>query len=112
VEQVEQELEAMDIPPTSIATSGDDSFTARYNTDLSQDQVTGMQERFSELYGADPMISTVSPVTGQELAQNAMFALALAAVGVILYASIRFEWRRSEERRVGKECRDRRGRYS
>ena len=52
-----------------------------------------MQERFSELYGADPMISTVSPVIGQELAQNAMFALALAAVGVILYASIRFEWR-------------------
>src|SRR5699024_9552008 len=27
------------------------------------------------------------------LAQNAMFALALAAVGIILYASIRFEWR-------------------
>ncbi|WP_017548725.1 protein translocase subunit SecDF [Salinicoccus carnicancri] len=93
VEQVEQELEDMDIPPTSITTSGDDSFTARYNTDLSQDQVTGMQERFSELFGADPMISTVSPVIGQELAQNAMFALALAAVGVILYASIRFEWR-------------------
>lgn len=93
VEQVEDELEAMELPPESITTSGEDKVTARYNTNLSQEEVTNVQERFADLYGSDPMISTVSPVIGRELAQNAMFALALAAVGIILYASIRFEWR-------------------
>src|SRR5699024_11818613 len=89
-QQIEQELEEMDIPPTNITTSGDDSFTARYNTDLTQEQVTGMQERFSDLYGDDPMISTVSPVIGKELAKNAIISLSLEAVGIILTESIRF----------------------
>jgi protein-export membrane protein, SecD/SecF family len=52
-----------------------------------------MQTHFNEMYGNEPMISTVSPVIGQELAQNAIIALIIASVGIIIYASIRFEWR-------------------
>jgi protein-export membrane protein, SecD/SecF family/protein-export membrane protein SecF len=52
-----------------------------------------MQTHFNERYGNEPMISTVSPVIGQELAQNAIIALIIASVGIIIYASIRFEWR-------------------
>ncbi|TVT29325.1 protein translocase subunit SecDF [Salinicoccus cyprini] len=93
VEQVEAELSAMDIPPDSITTSGENMVVARYAEDLSQDEVTEMQDTFEELYGSQPAISTVSPVIGRELAQNAAMALAIASLGIVLYASIRFEWR-------------------
>ncbi|WP_411844190.1 protein translocase subunit SecDF [Salinicoccus sp. HZC-1] len=93
VEQVEEELESMGLSPESITTSGEDTVIAKFTKHLSQDEVTEMQSTFSELYGSNPMISTVSPVIGQELVRNAVFALALASIGIILYASIRFEWR-------------------
>ena len=35
---------------------------------------------------------TVSPLIGQELAKNAVTAL-LASIGIIIYVSLRFEWR-------------------
>lgn len=93
VEQVESELETLGIPPENLTMSGEDTIVARYGTDLSQEDVTGMQSHFNELYGSDPMISTVSPVIGQELVQNAIIALIIASIGIIIYASIRFEWR-------------------
>ncbi|RIL81747.1 protein translocase subunit SecF, partial [Staphylococcus equorum] len=38
-------------------------------------------------------VNTVSPVIGQELAKNAMLAVLLASIGMIIYISLRFEWR-------------------
>ena len=93
VEQVEEELEAMDLSPDSITTSGEDMVVVRYAENLPQDSVTEMQSTFDDLYGSEPAISTVSPVIGQELAKNAVIALAIASIGIILYATIRFEWR-------------------
>lgn len=93
VEQVEEELEAMDLSPDSITTSGEDMVVARYTEDLPQDAVTKMQSTFDDLYGSEPAISTVSPVIGQELAKNAVIALAIASIGIVFYATIRFEWR-------------------
>ena len=93
VEQVENELETLGIPPENLTMSGEDTIVARYGIDLSQEDVTAMQSHFNEMYGSDPMISTVSPVIGQELVQNAIFALIIASIGIIIYASIRFEWR-------------------
>lgn len=52
-----------------------------------------MKDHFKKDYGAEPNVSTVSPTVGKELAKNAMFALAIASIGIILYVSIRFEWR-------------------
>lgn len=91
--EVTEELADLGIPAESITMSGEDTFVARYATDLSQEQVTGLQNHFNELYGSEPMISTVSPVIGQELVQNAMLALLIASIGIIIYTSIRFEWR-------------------
>ena len=93
VEQVEEELEAMHLSPDSITTSGEDMVVVRYAENLPQDSVTEMQSTFDDLYGSEPAISTVSPVIGQELAKNAVIALAIASIGIILYATIRFEWR-------------------
>lgn len=92
-EEVETELTELGIPPENLTMSGENTIVARYGTDLSQDEVTSMQTHFSELYGSEPMVSTVSPVIGQELVQNAIIALIIASIGIIIYASIRFEWR-------------------
>ena len=44
-------------------------------------------------YGHKPTVNTVSPMIGQELAKNAMKALIYAAIGIIIYVSLRSEWR-------------------
>lgn len=91
--EVTEELRDLGVPAESITMSGEDTFVARYATDLSQEEVTDLQNHFNELYGSEPMISTVSPVIGQELVQNAIVALIIASIGIIIYTSIRFEWR-------------------
>ncbi|MFP3361653.1 protein translocase subunit SecDF, partial [Planococcus sp. SIMBA_143] len=60
---------------------------------LNKDDIATLKDHFNKLYGAEPSISTVSPVIGKELAQNAMIAVAIASVGIIIYVTIRFEWR-------------------
>lgn len=92
-DEVSRELENLDMTPEALTESGDDTYVARYSTDLSQEQVTEMQNHFNDVYGHEPMISTVSPTIGQELIQNAALALIIASIGIIIYVSIRFEWR-------------------
>lgn len=93
VEEVEGELNQLGVPPDSITTSGDSMIVARYTSDLTQDETTSVQSTFTEMYDHEPMISTVSPTVGQELVRNAVLALLIASVGIIIYTSIRFEWR-------------------
>ncbi|SOC38369.1 SecD/SecF fusion protein [Salinicoccus kekensis] len=93
VDEVEATLAELGTPPDSITTSGENIVVARYTVDLPQDEVTMLQDTFEEMYGTVPMISTVSPTIGQELVRNAILALLIASAGIIVYASIRFEWR-------------------
>lgn len=93
VDDVEEELAALELTPSSITTSGDNLIVARYAEDIGQQSSTMLHDYFNELYGLSPMISTVSPTVGQELAKNAVYALIFAAIGVVLYVSVRFEWR-------------------
>lgn len=93
VEDVENTLNELGVPPDNITTSGESMVVARYTSDLSQDEVNNVQSTFTEMYDHEPMISTVSPTIGQELVRNAVLALLIASVGIIIYTSIRFEWR-------------------
>ena len=43
-------------------------------------------------YDNEPNVSVVSPIVGEELVKNAVFALAIASVGMILYVTFRFEF--------------------
>src|SRR5699024_7885244 len=74
-------------------TSGNNTVVARYATDLNKEEVANVQSYFKDKYGTEPMLSTVSPVIGQELVRNAGLALLYAAIGIIIYVTIRFEWR-------------------
>ncbi len=92
-ETVNNELKNLGVEPESISTSGNNTVVARYATDLNKEEVANVQSYFKDKYGAEPMLSTVSPVIGQELVRNAGLALLYAAIGIIIYVTIRFEWR-------------------
>ncbi|TWT09038.1 protein translocase subunit SecDF [Planomicrobium sp. CPCC 101079] len=93
-EQVETFLEDHGFPSENVVISGDasDIGVARYTEEFSQEQVNELKTLASEEFsGAN--ISTVSDTVGRELAKNAMLALAYAAIGIIIYVALRFEWR-------------------
>ncbi|MGM0524133.1 MAG: protein translocase subunit SecD, partial [Bacillota bacterium] len=64
----------------------------RLSDQLNQEQVAEVRTYFSELYGTEANISTVSPVVGQQLARNAMMAVAIASIFIVIYVTIRFEF--------------------
>ncbi|NKE06425.1 protein translocase subunit SecDF [Mesobacillus selenatarsenatis] len=92
-EQVKEELKQVDLETSDIVISGDNSEigVARFKTVLSKDKISELKSHFKEEFGAEPNVGTVSPTIGKELAKNAMIAVAIASVGIIIYVTIRFE---------------------
>ncbi|MGM7636556.1 protein translocase subunit SecDF [Bacillus sp. Hm123] len=90
---VKAELEKVGLTTDDIVISGDkkDLGVTRFKEPLTQQEIAKVKDHFAKLYGAEPNISTVSPVVGKELAKNAMKALAIASVGIVLYVTLRFE---------------------
>ncbi len=94
-EEVEAYTESIGYPTADIVISGEDKNIGvlRYAEEFSQSEIQELQAELAEHYGADPNISTVSPTVGKELVKNAIYALAFAALGIIIYVAFRFEWR-------------------
>lgn len=92
-QSVRDDLVELGLEPESLTKSGDKTVVARYSKDLDKNQIAELQSFFEEKYGETPMTSTVSPVVGQELVKNAIKALLIASVAIIIYVTIRFEWR-------------------
>ena len=93
--EVTKLLEDIGHPTTDVVISGDDKKigVARYKEDFTQEEVNKIKRALSEEYGAEPNVSTVSNTVGKELVRNAIYALAVAALGIIIYVAFRFEWR-------------------
>ncbi|KOS67881.1 preprotein translocase subunit SecD [Lysinibacillus contaminans] len=94
-EEVSQYLDSIDFPSEDIVLSGEEKKTAvvRYKDDLSQDDIIKFKKVVGKDYGHEPTVSAVSATVGKELVKNAIYALALAALGIIVYVAVRFEWR-------------------
>ncbi|UFT97888.1 protein translocase subunit SecDF [Radiobacillus kanasensis] len=94
VSEIESELSSLGIDAKKIVLAGENNeiAVARFDSVLSQAQVADIKELFGEKYGNEPNISTVSPVVGKELAKNAALAVLYAAIGIIIYVTIRFEF--------------------
>ncbi|RIW37662.1 protein translocase subunit SecDF [Bacillus salacetis] len=92
-ESVSEELEEAGYPSDEIVLSGDNNEigVVRYTEVLNKDEIAELKNHFSEVYDAEPNISTVSPIIGKELAKNAMIAVAIASIGIIIYVTLRFE---------------------
>ncbi|KIL53369.1 preprotein translocase subunit SecD [Jeotgalibacillus alimentarius] len=93
-ESFAEDIEAAGYEASNVVISGNNQEigVARFSEELSQEEIADLRNYFTEEYGSDPNISTVNPVIGEELAQNAMKAVAIASLGIILYVTLRFEW--------------------
>jgi SecD/SecF fusion protein len=94
-EQLSNQLEELGYPSSDIVISGDnrDIGVVRYKDEFNQEEVNKFKAELSAVYGSDPNISTVSSTVGKELAKNALYALLIAGLGILLYVAFRFEWR-------------------
>ncbi|REH94064.1 protein translocase subunit SecDF [Staphylococcus felis] len=92
---VEKKMESLDLSPNQLSIGGqnDENLSMQYKDDLTKDEIAKLKTNLNEAYGNEPSINTVSPVIGQELAKNAMMAVILASIGMIIYITLRFEWR-------------------
>lgn len=59
---------------------------------LKQEEVAAIKTTFTEKFDSDPNISTVSAQVGRDLAKNALYAVAVASIGIILYITVRFQF--------------------
>lgn len=92
-EEVQTQLSQVGLETDDIVISGNDKEigVARIKDVLTKDEIADMKSHFKEEFGAEPNVSTVSPTVGKELAKNALIALVIASVGIIIYVTIRFE---------------------
>ena len=94
-EEVETHLDELGLEldqPIVLAGENQEIAVARFDTVLGPDQVAEVKAYFSEEYGNEPSVSTVSSVVGEELARNAFLAVLYASIGIIFYVTIRFEF--------------------
>lgn len=93
-EVVEKALNDHNIKPDDIVISGDNKeiASARLKDVLSKDEIAKLKVDLKKEFGAEPNVSTVSPTVGKEIAKNAVIALIIASIGIVLYVTIRFEW--------------------
>ncbi|KKI89919.1 preprotein translocase subunit SecD [Bacillus sp. SA1-12] len=94
-EMVESELEKIDLPTDDIVISGEENnlAVARYKGILSKAEIATLKSHFNKELGAEPNVSSVTPTVGKELAKNALTALLISVVGLIIFVTFRFELR-------------------
>ena len=95
VTEIESDLAANEIEAQDIVLTGDDdkSVVVRTKQVFDKDEIAALGAFFEDKYGHTPNVNTVSPTIGKELAKNALIATAIASIGIVIYATIRFEWR-------------------
>ncbi|MEC1627217.1 protein translocase subunit SecDF [Bacillus mojavensis] len=94
-EQVEKDFASLGMEPDTVVLSGEKSNigVARFVGVPDKETIAKIKDYFKDKYGAEPNVSTVSPTVGKELARNALYAVAIASIGIIIYVSIRFEYK-------------------
>lgn len=92
IEGLFEEVELRASGPIVLSGDNNNIAVAKFEGELSKDKVAEVRALFEEEYGNAPAVSTVSPVIGKELAQNAVLAVIYASIGIIIYVTIRFEF--------------------
>lgn len=87
-------LEKIGIDEGTSITPGDKRMNIRFIEVLSQDHDDQLKSEILKLDGtASFEINTVDTEMAKELGRNAIYAVLLSCIGIIIYVSIRFEWR-------------------
>ncbi|WP_047979701.1 protein translocase subunit SecDF [Ornithinibacillus contaminans] len=92
-EEIETSLDEIGLAAKSIVLSGENNEIAviRYEDVIADEELDGLKELVLDEYGVEPSVSVVSPIVGQELVKNALYALGIASIGMIIYVALRFE---------------------
>ncbi|MCJ7839927.1 protein translocase subunit SecDF [Lederbergia sp. NSJ-179] len=93
-EEIGLELKELGINTQDIVLSGVEKEigVARYKEELNHKEIADLKAHFVDKYGNEPNVSTVSSTVGKQLIKNAFYALLIAALGIIIYVSFRFEF--------------------
>lgn len=93
-DEINEDLNELNLSAKSIVISGENNEMAvmRYDKVLSEKKLAEVKTYFKDKYGSEPNVSVVSPVVGQELVKNALYAVGIAAIGMIIYVTFRFEF--------------------
>ncbi|MCK8490022.1 protein translocase subunit SecF [Paenibacillus sp. MBLB2552] len=93
-EQIKPILEDMGIDDAATISPGQDRMNIRFTKVLSEDNDAKLKAEISKLDDkASFEVNTVDPEMAKELARNAIYAVLISCLGIIIYVSIRFEWR-------------------
>lgn len=93
-EQIMEDFAQIDLVPQRILYSGNNNemVVARFDQQLDQETVAVVRRHFDDLYETDANIGTVSELVGKQLARNAILSVLIAAIGIVIYVTIRFEF--------------------
>ncbi|MGG6313589.1 protein translocase subunit SecF [Paenibacillus macerans] len=93
-DQVKPILEKLGIQEGTTISAGQDRMNIRFTNVLSEDHDAQLKSEISKLDDkASFEVNTVDPEMARELARNAIYAVLISCLGIIVYVSIRFEWR-------------------
>ncbi|KJL04822.1 MULTISPECIES: protein translocase subunit SecDF [Priestia] len=92
--EIQREMKSLDIKTDDVVITGksNDTGVVRVVGVLDKKEIANLKDHFKDKYGSEPNVSTVSPTVGKELAKNAMMAILIASIGIIIYVTIRFEF--------------------
>ncbi|WP_102026913.1 protein translocase subunit SecDF [Salirhabdus sp. Marseille-P4669] len=94
VEEVNEHIDQLGFEAKEITHAGDENEIAmiRFDSILSDDEIAKLKAHFTEAYGNEPSVSTVTPDVALDLVKNAFLAVLYASIGIIIYTTIRFEF--------------------
>jgi len=92
--EIEQFLQEGDFGAPTL-TMGADRITLRFDEVLTGTKESALKAGFIEKFDKDASmeVNTVDVEMAKELQYNALIAILLASIGIIIYVAIRFEWR-------------------
>lgn len=93
-DQIHPILEGISADQGTAINPGDNRMTLRFEKVLDENQEMQLKEEITKLdAGASFEVNTVDPEMAKELARNAIYSVLISCIGIIIYVSIRFEWR-------------------
>ncbi|WP_136606741.1 protein translocase subunit SecF [Paenibacillus dokdonensis] len=92
--EVQPLLDNIGIGKDATVSPGDNRVNIRFTKVLSEDQDEQLKSAIHKLDDtASFEINTVDPEMAKELGRNAIYSVLISCIGIIIYVSIRFEWR-------------------
>lgn len=92
INEIKEDIDKLGYTVNTIDEIDKKTKTVIIEDSLDKNQVLKTEEYFQDKYDASTDIGVVSNIVKKELVKNAIFSLVLAAIGIILYVSIRFSF--------------------